>query len=65
MIIKFIGAVLYFAGIVATLWGLYTLVSTMLGFNNEVAFAGAIAGIGFVAIIAGLFTLLIGKILLK
>lgn len=62
---NFIGGIFYFGGIILFFFGLYTFVSTLLGFNDEVAFSGAIAGIGFVAIIAGLIFYGIGKLILR
>jgi len=60
-----IGSILYFGGIIVFVWGVYTLVSTMLGMNNEIAFSGAIAGIGFVAIIVGAISYFVGKFILR
>lgn len=60
-----LGSIFYFGGIITFFWGLYTLVSTMLGTNDQIAFAGAIAGIGFVAIIVGVVSYFLGKFLLK
>ena len=60
-----IGSIFFFGGIIAFFWGLYTLVSTILGANDEIAFAGAIAGIGFVAIVAGTVSYFIGKFILR
>jgi len=60
-----IGSILYFGGIIVFVWGVYTLVSTMLGMNNEIAFSGAIAGIGFVSIIVGAISYFVGKFILR
>ncbi len=60
-----IGSIFYFGGIAAFFWGMYTLVSTMLGANSEIAFQGAIAGIGFVAIIVGAISFFLGKFILR
>lgn len=60
-----IGSIFYFGGIVVFVWGVYTLVSTMLGMNDQIAFSGAIAGIGFVAIVAGVISYFIGKFILR
>jgi len=60
-----IGSILYFGGIIVFVWGVYTLVSTMLGTNNEIAFSGAIAGIGFVSIIVGAISYFVGKFILR
>lgn len=60
-----VGSIFYFGGIIAFVWGVYTLVSTILGMNDEIAFSGAIAGIGFVAIIVGVVSYFLGKFILK
>ncbi len=60
-----LGSIFYFGGIIAFVWGAYTLISTILGMNDEIAFAGAIAGIGFVAIITGVVSYFVGKFILK
>ncbi len=65
MIKTIIGGVLYFGGMVVALWGLYVLVSTVLGFNEGISFVGAIAGIGFIAFCFGIISYGIGKFLLK
>lgn len=60
-----IGSIFYFGGIIVFVWGVYTLVSTMLGMNDEIAFSGAIAGIGFIAIVAGAVSYFVGKFILR
>ena len=47
-----LGYFFYLGGIVVFLAGLYVLISTMLGVNDQITFSGAIAGVGVVAIIA-------------
>lgn len=59
------GGIFLFGGIVVFLWGLYAFIPAVLGFNDEISFAGAIAGIGFVAILLGAVSFWIGKWLLK
>lgn len=60
-----IGSIFYLGGIIAFVWGVYTLVSTMLGVNDQIAFSGAIAGVGFLAIIAGVISYFVGKFVLR
>ncbi len=60
-----IGGIFLFGGIVVFLWGLYAFIPSILGMNAEISFAGAIAGIGFVAILVGAVSFWIGKTLLK
>lgn len=60
-----IGSIFYIGGIVAFFFGLYTFVSTLLGFNDEIAFSGAITGIGFIAIIGGAIAYSLGRFILK
>jgi len=60
-----IGGALYFGGIIGFLFGLYQFSATLLGFNSEIAFAGAIAGIGFIAMIVGAVAVFFGKLILK
>ena len=60
-----IGSIFYFGGIVVFLAGAYVLISTMLGVNDEIAFSGAIAGVGVVAIVAGVASFFAGRFVLK
>lgn len=60
-----LGYFFYLGGIVVFLAGSYVLISTMLGVNDQITFSGAIAGVGVVAIIAGVASFFAGKFLLK
>lgn len=60
-----IGGTLLIGGIGVFLFGLYQFTATILGFNDEIAFAGAIAGIGLVAMLVGLVGAFLGKLMLK
>lgn len=60
-----IGGILFFGGAVVFIWGLYAFVPSILGLNDEIPFAGAIAGVGFIAILLGAVLFWIGKLLLK
>lgn len=60
-----LGYIFYVGGIAMFLGGAYVLISTMLGVNDEIAFSGAIAGVGVVAIAAGVASFFAGKFLLK
>ncbi len=60
-----IGGALFLGGIIVFIFGLYQFATTLLGFNSEIAFAGAIAGIGFVAMLVGAVATFLGKLILK
>lgn len=62
---KVLGSIFYFGGIVVFLGGAYVLISTMLGVNDEIAFSGAIAGVGFIALIIGIASYFAGRFILK
>jgi hypothetical protein len=47
------------------LGGAYVLISTMLGVNDEIAFSGAIAGVGFIALVIGIGSYFAGRFILK
>lgn len=60
-----IGSIFYFGGIITVIWGAYTFISIRFGADTGVSFAGAIAGIGIVAIITGVISFFLGKLILR
>lgn len=60
-----LGYIFYVGGIAVFLGGAYVLISTMLGVNDEIAFSGAIAGVGFIALVIGIGSYFAGRFILK